>query len=189
MQRLRIRIIVNPLEVSDVTSLGWSETPALVRPLTTEEQATLDETYRLGWSSAGCIPPGSSQGSDADLVRRCHAVLLVADGLRVPKAATLLRVDQSTVHRWLVRFETGGLEALVTVHRVGWSLAPAQGGRSAGAKLQPRWDEEYEHLLVDTVRHDPRLERSSSHAGMALSNPPGPVRSWRDILPSRPRFR
>jgi transposase len=69
--------------------------------------------------------------------------------LRVPKVADLLRVDQSTVHRWLDRFETGKVEALVTVHRDGRT---------------PRWDEEYEHLLVETVRHDPRwygLEQSS----------------------------
>jgi transposase len=68
--------------------------------------------------------------------------------MRVPKVAELLHVDQSTVHRWLDRFEAGGIEALVTVHR---------DGRPA------RWDEEYEHLLVETVRHDPRwygLEQS-----------------------------
>lgn len=107
----------------------------LARPLTTEEQTALTETYR--------------SSSDADLVRRCHAVLLVADGLHVPKVADLLRVDQSTVHRWLDRFEAGGLETLVTERRDG---------------RPPRWDEAYEHLLVETVRHDPRwygLEQSS----------------------------
>jgi len=86
--------------------------------------------------------------ADADLVRRCHAVLLVADGMHVPRAADLLRVDQSTVHRWLDRFEAGGIDALVSEHRNG---------------RPPRWDEEYEHLLVETVRHDPRwygLEQS-----------------------------
>lgn len=107
----------------------------LTRPLTTEEQRALTEAYRTS--------------SDADLVRRCHAVLLVADGNSVPKVADLLRVDQSTVHRWLDRFESGGVEALVTEHRDG---------------RPPRWDEAYEHLLVETVRHDPRwygLEQST----------------------------
>lgn len=109
--------------------------PRLARPLSTEEQTALTETYR-----------GSS---DADLVRRCHAVLLIADGMLVPKVANILRVDQSTVHRWLDRFESGGVDALATEHRDG---------------RPPRWDEEYEHLLVETVRHDPRwygLEQSS----------------------------
>lgn len=114
----------------------------LARPLTTEEQTALTQTYR--------------SSSDADLVRRCHAVLLVADGNLAPKVACLLRVDQSTVHRqrfaskrgWLDRFEVGGIDALVTEHRNG---------------RPPRWNEEYEHILVETVRHDPRwygLEQS-----------------------------
>ena len=87
--------------------------------------------------------------ADADLVRRCHAVLLVGDGMHAPLVADLLHVDQSTIHRWLDRFEAGGLEALVTERRDGRPV---------------RWDEEYEHLLVETVRHDPRwygLEQSS----------------------------
>lgn len=107
----------------------------LARPLATEEQTALAETYR--------------SSSDADLVRRSHAILLVADGMHVPKVADLVRVDQSTVHRWLDRFEVGGLGALVTEHRAGRPV---------------RWDEEYEHLLVETIRHDPRwygLEQSS----------------------------
>jgi transposase len=110
-------------------------TRRMARALTVEEQRALGETYR--------------SSSDADLVRRCHAVLLLADGLRVPKVADLLRVDQSTVHRWLDRFESGGQEALVTRDRDG---------------RPPRWGEEYEHLLVATVRHDPRwygLEQST----------------------------
>lgn len=67
--------------------------------------------------------------------------LLSADGRSVPQIADILRVHQSAVHRWLDRFEQGGVEGLVTV----WSQ-----GRP------PSWDEEYEVLLVETVRHDPR---------------------------------
>jgi transposase len=106
----------------------------LACPLTDEERTALTETYR--------------SSTDADLVRRCHAVLLFADGMPVPKVADLLRVDQSTVHRWLDRFEAGGVDALATEQRDG---------------RPPRWDEEYEHLLVESVRHDPRwygLEQS-----------------------------
>jgi len=110
-------------------------TRCLARGLTVEEQTALAESYR--------------SSSDAELVRRCHSVLLLADGLRVPKVAELLRVNQSTIHRWVDRFELGGLGALVTQHRDG---------------RPPRWNEEYEHLLVATVRHDPRwygLEQST----------------------------
>ena len=66
----------------------------------------------------------------------------------VTKIAELLRVDQSTVHRWLDRFEAAGLAGLASQ----WS-----DGRP------PAWDESYEWLLVETVRHDPRwygLEQS-----------------------------
>ena len=98
-----------------------------VRPLTTEETQALTETYR--------------HSDNVNTVRRCHAVLLSADGKRVPEIAQLLRVDQSAVHRWLDRFEARGVAGLVTQ----WSE-----GRP------PEWDEAYEWLLVDTVRHDPR---------------------------------
>jgi transposase len=106
----------------------------LVRPLSAEEREQLIRTYKTS--------------SDAILVRRCHAVLLSADGKGVPEIAGLLHVDQSSVHRWLDRFEVGGLQALATE----WSE-----GRP------PRWSEEYEILLVEIVRHDPRwygLEQS-----------------------------
>ncbi len=107
----------------------------LARLLTIERQTALTETYRTN--------------SDADLVRRCHAVLLVADGLHVPKVANFLRVDQSTIHRRLDRFEVGGRGALATAHGDGRPV---------------RWNEEYELPLVETVRHDPSwygLEQSS----------------------------
>lgn len=98
-----------------------------VRPLTAEETQTLTETYR--------------RSDKVNVVRRCHAILLSADGKPVPAIGQLLRVDPSAVHRWLDRFEADGVEGLVT-H---WSE-----GRP------PEWDEAYEWLLVETVRHDPR---------------------------------
>ena len=98
-----------------------------VRELTAPEQAVLNETYKTS--------------PVADLGRRCHAVLLSADGWSVPQLAQLLRVDQATVHRWLDRFTTAGVAGLTTQ----WS-----------AGRPPAWDEAYEWLLVETMRHDPR---------------------------------
>jgi transposase len=63
---------------------------------------------------------------DATLVRRCEAIVLSTAGHTVPTIARLLGVDASTIHRWLDRFEAGGIGALVTT----WSE-----GRP------PRWDE------------------------------------------------
>jgi transposase len=114
--------------------------PRGVRPPSAEEREELTRTY--------------TAGRQADLARRCHAVLLVADGTGVPEVARLLRVDQSSVHRWLDRFEAGGVGGLASA----WSGGPT-----------PRWDEGYEFLLVDTVRHDPRwhgLEQSVWTCGL-----------------------
>lgn len=98
-----------------------------VRPLTAEERQTLTVTY--------------CHSQDATLARRCHAILLSADGKAVPEVGALLRIDPSAVHRWLDRFEANGVDGLVS-H---WS-----DGRP------PAWDESYAWLLVETVRHDPR---------------------------------
>lgn len=78
-------------------------------------------------------------GKDVRLVGRCHAILLFADGWPVPKMAELLRVDQSTIHRWLDCFEADGIQGLP----IQWSS-----GRLSS------WDETYESLLVETVRDD-----------------------------------
>ena len=105
-----------------------------VRPLILQEQIELEQTYKTS--------------STVPLVHRCHAVLLSAEGKPVPEIADLLRVDQSTIHRWLDRFEADGVAGLIT-H---WS-----DGRPV------RWDEAYEVELVETMRHDPRwygLEQS-----------------------------
>jgi transposase len=98
-----------------------------VEPLCLHERIELAQVYRTS--------------REAALVRRCHAVLLSDEGKTVPEIGRLLRVDQSAVHRWLGRFEAGGVAGLVTV----WSA-----GRPR------RWDESYEALLVEAVRHPPR---------------------------------
>ncbi len=105
-----------------------------VRELTAQERAALTELYK---SSAV-----------TELGHRSHAILLSADGWRATRIAELLRVDQSPVHRWLDRCEADGLAGLATEWRHG---------------RPPAWDESYEWLLVETVRHDPRwygLEQS-----------------------------
>src|SRR5919202_4214806 len=79
--------------------------PRFVRPLSDEERAEVTQAYRASPS--------------ADLVRRCHAVLLSADGHPLPTIARLLRVDQSVIHRWLERFETGGVPARACQERAG----------------------------------------------------------------------
>src|SRR5215470_17868695 len=99
----------------------------VLAPLSLQDHLELSPTYQTS--------------ADARLVRRCHAVLLAAEGKAVPEIALLLRVDPSSVHRWLDRFEADGVAGLVT-H---WS-----DGRP------PRWDEPDELELVETVRHDPR---------------------------------
>jgi len=62
---------------------------------------------------------------DATLVRRCQAIVLSAAGQTVPAIARLMGVDASTIHRWLGRFETGGIGAL------GRGVRAAPGGDSA----------------------------------------------------------
>jgi transposase len=109
--------------------------PRFVQELTPAEHAALVGTMRTS--------------SDATLVRRCQAIVLSAAGQTVPAIAQVMGVDASTIHRWLDRFEAGGIAALVTV----WSE-----GRPVC------WDEAYEVLLVETARHDPRwycLEQST----------------------------
>lgn len=106
-----------------------------VRPLTPEEEGALWQLYRTS--------------PEADQVRRCHAVLLSASGKPVPELAHLFHVNGSTILRWLDRFDADGLAGL---------------GSQWGAGRPPRWDETYEHALVETVRHDPRwygLEQSN----------------------------
>lgn len=98
-----------------------------VRPLEPTERAALTHRFKTS--------------ADVRLVHRCHAVLLSADGWPVPKIAALLQVDQSTVHRWLDRFQARRVAGLA----IQW-----------GTGRPPRWDEAYEALLVETVRHPPR---------------------------------
>ena len=108
--------------------------PQFVGPSKADEYADLTATFKTS--------------KDVRWVHRCQAILLSADGWRIPQIAELLHVDDTTVHRWLYRFEADGLQGLV----IEW-----------GNGRPPAWDEAYESLLVETVRHDPRwygLEQS-----------------------------
>jgi len=97
---------------------------------------------------------------DATLVRRCQAIVLSTAGQTIPAIARLMGVDASTIHRWLDRFEAGGIGALSTE----WS-----DGRPM------RWDEAYELLLVETAR-----------GGTDGNSRPGRVPSWPDTAPNGP---
>ncbi len=98
-----------------------------VRPLSHEE---LDE-----------LEQAAGESDDAGLRMRCRAVLLSARGETTADIARATRVDNSTVHRWLDRYEREGLAGLRTQPRSGRPVM---------------WDEAYEYELVETVRHDPR---------------------------------
>jgi transposase len=89
-----------------------------VPPLSVKEQEEMTRTYRA------C--------TNADLVRRCHAILLSAEGHAIPTIAQLLRVDQSVIHRyrWLDRFEAGRLAALAPQERSGRPRAGTSRTRS-----------------------------------------------------------
>jgi predicted transcriptional regulator len=65
-----------------------------VAELTAAEQAALTELYKTS--------------QEPDLVRCSHAILLSADGWAVSTIAQLLRVEQSTIQRWLDRFADAG---------------------------------------------------------------------------------
>lgn len=127
--------------------------PAL-RPLSADERTELTQIYRTS--------------DNRRLAQRAHAVLLRSEGYPIPEIARLLRVDFTTVCRWLDRFADGGIAGLA----ISW-----------GPGRLPRWDEAYEALLVDTMRHDPRwygLEQSvwtcpllagylAEHTGISMS--------------------
>jgi len=106
-----------------------------IRPLPAADEECLRRVYRTS--------------PDADLVRRCQAILLSAAGKSTTEIATLLQIHRTTVLRWLGRFERAGLAGLASQ----W-----------GDGRPPRWDEAYEHAVVETVRHNPRwygLEQSN----------------------------
>lgn len=84
-----------------------------VRELTAQERAALTELYKTS--------------PEVEVGHRSHAILLSADGWRVTKIAELLRVDQSTVHRWLDRFEAAGRRA--------WRVNGAMADRQPGMKV------------------------------------------------------
>jgi transposase len=80
-----------------------------VRELTAQERAALTELYETS--------------SAVEVAHRSHAILLSAGGWRVTKVAELLRIDQSTVHRWLDRFGATGLAGLARRWSEGWGRA------------------------------------------------------------------
>jgi transposase len=127
--------------------------PAL-RPLSADECTELTQIYRTG--------------DDRRLAQRVHAMLLRAEGHPIPEIARLLHVNSTTVCRWLDRLTDSGSAGLA----ISW-----------GPVRLPHWNEAYEALLVETMRHDPRwygLEQSlwtcpllagylAKHTGITMS--------------------
>jgi transposase len=69
-----------------------------VRPLSNEEQTSLEQLHRSGSSHRERV--------------RAHAILLSAKDFDLETLALIFSVDRDTATRWLDRFEQGGVEAL-----------------------------------------------------------------------------
>jgi transposase-like protein len=71
---------------------------------------------------------------------KCQAILaVIAEGRTVAEVAAQWRVDRRTVHRWLARYETEGLEGLAERAPAGALPAPdAGGGGGDGARVASR---------------------------------------------------
>lgn len=69
-----------------------------MRPLSSEEQVTLEQLHRTGTSHRERV--------------RAQAVFLSAKGFDLETLAVIFVVDRDTASRWLERFEQGGVEAL-----------------------------------------------------------------------------
>jgi len=79
--------------------------------LSAEERKALLDLYR--------------RGTDTEVARRAHIVLLLADGLPWGLITAVLFPSTSTIARWQQRYQAGGLEALI--------------GRPPGRRPGPSW--------------------------------------------------
>lgn len=77
-----------------------------VRPLTAEEQATIERLAH-------------SRTAPARLVERARIIWHAAHGATVPAVARQLHLHEQTVRLWLKRFNTAGLDALQDAPRAG----------------------------------------------------------------------
>lgn len=98
-----------------------------VHALSTEELAALGELYR--------------QTKDANVRSRCQMILLSNEGLSPPQIAKQVRFHRRTVTRYIQRYETEGIEGLLTKPRSG---------------RPPKATETYKALLLQTVAQEPR---------------------------------
>jgi transposase len=96
----------------------WAPTTQSLAPLRPEDRARL---LRLAEER-----PGRQ-------AQRARAVLTVADGVSISKAASALRVDKNTLRRWLKHFRASGIAGLV-----GGQAASFGGSRSSPEPGSPR---------------------------------------------------
>ncbi len=59
------------------------------------------------------------RSEEAKYDHRLHAILLVANGMRCPQAATMLRDSERTVRYWVQQFNDEGLQGLIDIERLG----------------------------------------------------------------------
>jgi transposase len=98
--------------------------------LTKKEEKILDEHYRK---------------SQTTLIRaRAHAVLLNHEGYRVPEIATIVRVEEKTVRKWVQNFKQTRSA----------SIFPAYTGNTNAAKLTSEQKEEIKKALESPPRDD-----------------------------------
>jgi len=95
---------------------------------------------RLSRREAEEIEQLCRRGADARTRRRAQAVRLSAKTYPVPEIADILVCNQSSVHNWLDRFESGGVAALADRPR---------SGRPPVATV------DYRRRLVEAVDQDP----------------------------------
>lgn len=78
----------------------------------------------------------------ARLFRRCQAILLSSKGHRTSRTGEVLDVSTRTVRNWIHRYGENGVEGLRDKPRSG---------------RPPKVTEEYERILLETIRKNPRL--------------------------------
>ena len=59
------------------------------------------------------------RSEEAKYDHRLHAILLVANGMSCPQAATMLGDSERTVRYWVQQFNEEGLQGLIDIERVG----------------------------------------------------------------------
>jgi len=59
------------------------------------------------------------RSEEAKYDHRLHAILLVANGMNCPQAATMLGDSERTIRYWVQQFNEEGLQGLIDIDRLG----------------------------------------------------------------------